>query len=112
MAWAARVVLEPELFPTRLRATGVGAVRAAAYALYTASIFFTQAFSEFSYLVYNVGLWALGLSGAALWLARGMDTARRPLRPYQIYRSPRGSASPCPAGPRLWPSCHRPSGSR
>jgi hypothetical protein len=79
MAWAARVVMEPELFPTRLRATGVGAVRATAYSLYVASVFFTASFNNVAYLLYNVGLWAVGLSGASLWLLKGFDTSGRPL---------------------------------
>lgn len=79
LAWAVRVIMEPELFPTTVRGTMIGVVRAAAYALYIGSIFFTQPFTVPEYLLYNVGLWLVGVSGAGLWFARGLDTSRRSL---------------------------------
>lgn len=79
LGWASRVLFEPELFPTKIRATGISVVRAVAYLIYIGSIFFTSSFSEFSYLIYNFTLWVVGLSGASLWLKYGIDTKRKSL---------------------------------
>ena len=74
LGWAARVILEPELFPTRIRSMGVAAVRASAYVVYIASIFFTAGFTLNEYLLYNAGLWGLGLAAALAWYKRGLET--------------------------------------
>ncbi|AFZ70517.1 arabinose efflux permease family protein [Caldisphaera lagunensis DSM 15908] len=79
LGWAFRVIFEPELFPTNIRATGIGLVRAIAYSLYVGSIFLTSGFSEFTYIFYNLGLWLFGLSGATLWLKYGIETKKKSL---------------------------------
>ncbi|WP_291766827.1 MFS transporter [Caldivirga sp. UBA161] len=79
LGWAARVILEPELFPTRVRSMGIAAVRASAYVIYIASIFFTAGFTLNEYLLYNAGLWGLGLVAALEWYNRGLETAFKPL---------------------------------
>ncbi|MCE4624181.1 MAG: MFS transporter, partial [Caldisphaeraceae archaeon] len=77
--WATRVIMEPELFPTKVRGIGIGLVRSIAYSLYIASIFFTASFSYITYIVYNFILWALGLSGSSLWLKHGINTTGKAL---------------------------------
>ncbi|MGC9182860.1 MFS transporter [Caldisphaera sp.] len=82
--WASRVVYEPELFPTNSRGMNIGIVRGIAYSLYVASIFFTSSFNEFSYLIYNLGMWIIGFSGALVWLLYGIDTKKKPWKKYLI----------------------------
>ncbi|MCE4608371.1 MAG: MFS transporter [Caldisphaeraceae archaeon] len=77
--WATRVIMEPELFPTKIRGIGIGLVRSIAYSLYIASIFFTASFSYITYIVYNFILWAVGLSGSSLWLKHGINTTGKAL---------------------------------
>jgi len=74
LGWAARIILEPELFPTRFRSMGIAAVRASAYVVYIASIFFTASFTMYEYLSYNVGLWGLGFTAALIWYIVGVET--------------------------------------
>ncbi|GGP19147.1 hypothetical protein GCM10007981_01650 [Thermocladium modestius] len=79
LGWAARVVLEPELFPTRTRSIGIAAVRASAYVIYMASIFFTAGFTINEYIIYNAGLWGLGFAAALTWYLAGVETRFRTL---------------------------------
>jgi nitrate/nitrite transporter NarK len=79
-AWIARTVLEPELFPTGMRASMIATIRVLAYGTYIGSIFLTFSFTVFQYIIYNVGLWLLGVVGATMWLLRGFETAGRSLR--------------------------------
>ncbi|ABW01595.1 MFS transporter [Caldivirga maquilingensis] len=79
LGWAARVVLEPELFPTGSRSMGVALVRAIAYVAYIASIFITAGFTIWQYAWYNVALWSLGLLGALIWFTHGVETRLKTL---------------------------------
>ena len=79
-AWISRTVLEPELFPTGLRAGLIGVIRTIAYGTYIASIYLTFSFSVSQYIYYNIGLWALGLMGALMWYLKGFETNRKSLK--------------------------------
>ncbi|MGC8571511.1 MAG: MFS transporter [Caldivirga sp.] len=74
LGWAARIILEPELFPTKFRSIGIAVVRASAYVIYIASIFFTASFTLNEYLLYNAGLWGLGFVAALVWYIAGTET--------------------------------------
>lgn len=73
-AWAARVTIEPESFPTKLRGTAIGLIRIFPIAAYELSVYFTSNLSLFQYVIYNVVLWGIGVIGAGLWTAKGFET--------------------------------------
>ncbi|MGC8601700.1 MAG: MFS transporter [Thermoprotei archaeon] len=73
-AWAARVTLEPESFPTRFRGTAVGIIRIFPIAAYEASIYFTSGLNLTQYIAYNFVLWCIGVVGAGLWAKKGFET--------------------------------------
>ena len=74
LTWGLRLVMEAELFHTASRATSIAIVRTSAWAVYTASLVFTQSFTVTSFMAYDVALWALGVSGAVVWAALGYET--------------------------------------
>ncbi|MFP3214684.1 MAG: MFS transporter [Nitrososphaeria archaeon] len=84
-AWISRTVLEPELFPTGLRAGLIGLIRTIAYGTYIASIYLTFSFSVSQYIYYNIGLWALGFIGAVIWYLKGFETSRKSLKSLDKY---------------------------
>ncbi len=79
-AWISRTVLEPELFPTGLRAGLIGVIRTITYGTYIASIYLTFNFTVSQYIYYNIGLWLLGFFGALMWYFRGFDTNKKSLK--------------------------------
>ncbi|MDP8023920.1 MAG: MFS transporter [Nitrososphaeria archaeon] len=79
-AWISRTVLEPELFPTGLRAGLIGVIRTITYGTYIASIYITFNFTVSQYIYYNIGLWLLGFFGALMWYFRGFDTNKKSLK--------------------------------
>lgn len=79
-AWISRTMLEPELFPTGLRAGFIGVIRTITYGTYIASIFLTFSFTVPQYIYYNIGMWLLGFGGALIWYVKGFETARKSLR--------------------------------
>ncbi len=79
-AWISRTVLEPELFPTGLRAGLIGVIRTITYGTYIASIYLTFSFTVAQYIYYNIGLWLLGFFGALMWYFKGFETNRKSLR--------------------------------
>ncbi len=74
LTWGLRLLMEAELFHTAQRATSIAIVRSSAWTIYIASLFLTQGFSVASFMAYDVALWALGVSGAAIWMLRGYET--------------------------------------
>ena len=74
LTWGIRLLMEAELFRTASRATSIAIVRTSAWALYMASLAFTESFTVTSFMAYDVALWALGTSGAAIWAALGYET--------------------------------------
>ncbi len=81
LAWVARTVLEPELFPTGKRATLISLIRVLCYGSYSASIFLTISWGVYQYLLFNVALWAVGFAGAVSWFVKGFETRGRSLIP-------------------------------
>ncbi len=73
-AWAARVTLEPESFPTKLRGTAIGLIRIFPIVAYELSVYFTSNLGLFQYVMYNVVLWGIGVIGAGLWTVKGFET--------------------------------------
>jgi len=74
LTWGLRLVMETELFPTISRATSIAAVRASGWIVYIASLFFTGSFTALSFMIYDLALWAVGVSGAATWAIAGYET--------------------------------------
>jgi len=76
LAWAVRTVYEPVLFPTSIRATMIGLVRAVPIAAYDVSLYVTSAWDEWQFMVFNLGLWGLGAAAAVAWRLIGYDTRK------------------------------------
>ncbi len=74
-AWAARTTLEPELFPTAIRGTGIGLVRVVPIIAYIASIVLLSNTGLFDFVLINVILWGVGLAAATYWYFRGVETS-------------------------------------
>ncbi len=78
--WAVRVLLEPELFPTRVRATWIGVVRLVAWAFYVSLIYYLLASaSTFIYLLSNLILYIIGAAAAIAWYIWGVETKGLPV---------------------------------
>lgn len=73
--WAARNMMQPELFTTKLRGTGIGAVRSIGYVLYIATIFLVYGFTPVEYIYYATLIWLAGLIAAAAWYVKGRETS-------------------------------------
>ena len=74
-AWASRTTLEPELFTTTRRASSIGLIRVFPMIAYALSVIYTSSLSLTSYILFNVFLWGLGLSGAIILKASRIETS-------------------------------------
>ncbi len=74
-AWAAVSVLEAELFPTAVRSTAVGIVTASASLIYAAAVFTEGVLGAGPSFALLIALWTLGAAVAALWYAKGVESA-------------------------------------
>ncbi|WP_054842396.1 MFS transporter [Vulcanisaeta distributa] len=73
--WAVRVLLEPELYPTRNRATWVGVVRFVAWVMYVLLIYYLLASANtYVYLLSNLILYVVGFLAALAWFIFGVET--------------------------------------
>ncbi|MQL55527.1 MFS transporter [Acidianus ambivalens] len=77
--WATRTVLEPLLMPIKSRAFYIGLIRVAPMLAYAGSLYLTSGFSSTQFVIYNLGLWALGLGGSLAWYYKGYDTNMIPI---------------------------------
>ncbi|PLC67528.1 MFS transporter [Vulcanisaeta sp. EB80] len=78
--WAVRVLLEPELFPTRVRSTWIGIVRLISWTVYIVLIYYLLATaSTFTYLLSNVLLYIVGIAAALAWYIWGVETKGLPV---------------------------------
>lgn len=73
--WAVRTILEPELVPTRVRGTWIGAVRLAAWSIYIALTYLLLNYlNTYMYLLANLLLYATGALISFVWFMRGVET--------------------------------------
>ncbi|WP_010917311.1 MFS transporter [Thermoplasma volcanium] len=79
LGWAVREILQPELFTTIRRGSGIAAVRGIAYALYIVSIFVLNGISVFEYMVFATIIWVIGSIGSILWYSKGYETLNKSL---------------------------------
>jgi MFS family permease len=78
--WAVRALLEPELFPTRVRSTWIGIVRLISWTVYIILIYYLLATaSTFTYLLSNVLLYIVGTAAALAWYIWGVETRGLPV---------------------------------
>ncbi|MGC8606474.1 MAG: MFS transporter [Vulcanisaeta sp.] len=78
--WAVRTLLEPELYPTKNRATWVGMVRLIAWTIYVLLIYYLLASTNaFTYLLSNLILYVIGFSAALAWFIHGTETRGLPI---------------------------------
>jgi len=83
LTWAARALLEPELFPTNKRGLYVSVVRAAVWitaGAITGALTLTSVGSNFAFAASVMSaVAALGVAGAVVWQRLGFETANRSL---------------------------------
>ncbi len=72
--WATRTIFEPLLMPIKSRAFYIGLIRVAPMLAYAGSIYLTAGFTSTQFVLYNLGLWGLGLGGSLAWYYKGYDT--------------------------------------
>ncbi len=78
--WAVRVLLEPELYPTRIRATWIGIVRFIAWIMYIFLIYYLLASANvYTYLLSNLLLYTVGFAAALAWYIYGIETRGLPV---------------------------------
>ncbi|MCY0865140.1 MAG: MFS transporter [Sulfobacillus sp.] len=68
--------LKGEVWPTRHRGTYTALVRFISIGLYIVTIYITQNFSLTHTMLFNMFIWAIGLSGALVWYVKGHETGR------------------------------------
>lgn len=68
--------LKGEVWPTRRRGTYTAVVRFVSIGLYIATIYMSQSYSLHQYMLFNLVIWAIGLSGAVLWALKGNETGK------------------------------------
>ncbi|ABW02026.1 MFS transporter [Caldivirga maquilingensis] len=78
--WAVRTVLEPELFPTRVRGTWIGVIRLIAWGIYVVLTYYLlNILSTYQYLLTNLILYAIGAAAAVTWFIYGIETKGIPI---------------------------------
>jgi MFS family permease len=80
LGWAVRIMLEPELFPTKARSTWVGIVRLISWGVYVTLIYYLLANADvFTYLLSNLILYVIGAVAALAWYVWGVETRGLPV---------------------------------
>lgn len=78
--WAVRIMLEPELFPTKARSTWVGIIRLISWGVYVTLIYYLLANADvFTYLLSNLILYVIGAVAALAWYVWGVETRGLPV---------------------------------
>ena len=78
--WAVRTLLEPELFPTGVRATWIGVVRLIAWSIYIYLIYYLlSSASTYLYLLANLILYGVGAAASLAWFIYGVETRGIPV---------------------------------
>lgn len=73
-AWAARTILEPELFSTATRGRGIAIVRLIPMIAYPITIILFANLNLFQEILSNLVLWSIGLAGVITWFFLGKET--------------------------------------
>lgn len=68
--------LKGEIWPTKRRGTYTALARFISIGLYIATIYLTQTYSLGHYMLFNLVVWAIGLSGAIVWMIKGIETGQ------------------------------------
>ncbi len=68
--------LKGEVWPTKHRGTYTALVRFVSIGLYIVTIYMSQTYNLHQYMLFNLIIWAIGLSGALIWVWRGNETGR------------------------------------
>ncbi|MGC8566711.1 MAG: MFS transporter [Caldisphaera sp.] len=79
LTWGSRLILEGELFATKIRASSISLIRSSGWIIYIISVLFTFNFSIYSFQIYDILFWVIGLSGSAVWYVYGIDTRKLPV---------------------------------
>lgn len=68
--------LKAEVWPTKRRGTYTAIVRFISIGLYIVTIYMSYSYSLHQYMLFNLIIWAIGLSGALLWAFKGNETGK------------------------------------
>jgi MFS family permease len=74
VAYLTEDTLKSEVWPTHLRGTLTAVVRFVSIGLYIPTIYIALGLSLRGAMLFNMLIWAIGLSGALLWYYRGSET--------------------------------------
>ncbi len=74
VAYLTEDTLKSEVWPTRVRGTLTALVRFVSIGLYIPTIYIALGLSLRGAMLFNMLIWAIGLSGALLWFSRGNET--------------------------------------
>ena len=74
VAYLTEDTLKSEVWPTQLRGTLTAVVRFVSIGLYIPTIYIALGLSLRGAMLFNMLIWAVGLSGAVLWYYRGNET--------------------------------------
>ncbi|WP_291766547.1 MFS transporter [Caldivirga sp. UBA161] len=73
--WAVRTMLEPELFPTKIRGTWIGVIRLISYGIFIIlSYYLLATLNTYQYLLTNLILYVIGAAAAVAWFTYGVET--------------------------------------
>lgn len=68
--------LKAEVWPTKRRGTYTAVVRFVSIGLYIVTIYMSQNYNLHQYMLFNLVVWVIGLSGALLWVWKGNETGK------------------------------------
>ncbi len=79
LTWGSRLILEGELFSTKIRASSIALIRGSGWIIYIISTILTINFTIILFQFYDILFWALGLLGSLIWFIYGIDTRKIPI---------------------------------
>ncbi|AFZ69993.1 Major Facilitator Superfamily transporter [Caldisphaera lagunensis DSM 15908] len=79
LTWGSRLILEGELFSTKIRASSISLIRGSGWFIYIISTILTVNFTIILFQLYDILFWILGLLGSLIWYLYGIDTRKIPI---------------------------------
>jgi MFS family permease len=74
VSYLSQDTLKGEVWPTNRRGTYTAVVRFVGIGLYIPTIYLTQSFSLNAFVLFSLGVWAVGALASIVWAARGVET--------------------------------------
>ncbi len=74
VSYLSQDTLKGEVWPTERRGTYTAIVRFVGIGLYIPTIYLTQSYSLNNFVLFSLGVWAVGALASIVWAARGVET--------------------------------------